>query len=54
MQRQERPARVRSVGARRDLTEVEQKGEMSRNVCGPLVDKGGFGFVPPHEVRSDR
>ena len=20
---------------------------MSRNVCGPLVDKGGFGFVPP-------
>ena len=31
----------------RDLTEVEQKGEMSRNVCGPLVDKGGFGFVPP-------
>ena len=32
---------------RRDLTEVEQKGEMSRNVCGPLVDKGGFGFVPP-------
>jgi len=38
----------------RDLTEVEQKGEMSRNVCGPLVDKGGFGFVPPREVRSDR
>ena len=20
---------------------------MSRNVCGPLADKGGFGFVPP-------